>query len=252
MLIASLVNNHDVLNACLRQSPDIRTSRTPLIVVENPARAACLNAVLQDTSSIVACVHQDVYLPTGWLDKVNQSIQELDNVHPHWGVLGVWGITNTGSFVGRTWCNGGQREHIGQRVSLPSEVSSIDEIVIILNPKANLRFDDQLPGFHLYATDICLQAAEKGYKNFVIDAPVVHNSKTSPVLDPTYYDSYRYMQVKWHHRLPVLTCVMPITRWGMPTWRRRAQDWKRKWFNPREIRPRHPAPSQLARELGYE
>ena len=94
-----------------------------------------------------------------------------------------------------------------------AEVASIDEIVIVLNNRHGLRFDENLPGFHLYAADIVLQAREKGLKTYVFDAPVVHNSRHNPqVFDRHFFAAYRYMRRKWAWQIPLPTCTVPITR----------------------------------------
>ena len=129
----------------------------------------------------------------------------------------------------------------------------MDEIVLVLNRKAGLRFDEDLPGFHLYATDIILQARAKGYKAFVFDGPVVHNSRPNPnPFDRHFFAAYRHMQRKWADQLPVLTCTVPITRWGWPLRKRWAQ---REWRRLRGMTSggrRVEDPMELARNLGYE
>ena len=89
-----------------------------------------------------------------------------------------------------------------------------------MNARHGLRFDPDLPAFHLYATDIILQAAARGLRSYAIDAPVVHNSRRNPQpLDRGYRDAYRYMRRKWRDRLPLRTCVVDVTRSGWPMWR---------------------------------
>jgi len=94
-------------------------------------------------------------------------------------------------------------------------VQSIDELLIAVKPSMNLRFDEKLPGFHLYAADLCTQATESNYHSYVIHAPVIHNSKRHKSLGGSYASAYRYLQKKWRFKLPIITSCSPITKWGI-------------------------------------
>jgi hypothetical protein len=129
----------------------------------------------------------------------------------------------------------------------------MDEVVIILDGRSGLRFDDDLPGFHLYGTDICLRAADAGLGAFAIHAPVVHNSRpNAQVFDRHYVAAYRYMQRRWRARLPLQTCVVPVTRTGWPLFR----GWLRREVRRRTGKgpagARRDRPQELARQLNYE
>jgi len=206
----------------------------------------------QCADSVVVLAHQDVYFPRGWEQRLIQAITQLERSAVPWAVIGVWGVQPDGQHVGRCWCSGGNQEHVGA-IREPVEVASIDEIVIVLNQAAGLRFDENLPGFHLYATDIVLQAKQRGYKAFVIDAPVVHNSRPNPqVYDSHFFAAYRYMQKKWKDQLPVRTCTVPVTCWGWPlrkAWLKNEVNRLRGW---KSGGARADDPSKLARILGYE
>src|SRR5205085_442241 len=127
-----------------------------------------------------------------------------------WGVLGVCGVTADGKFCGRVWCTGGNREYRGLQQG-PHKVVSIDEVIIVLKRSTGLTFDENLPGFHLYATDVIMEARKRGLMTFVFDGPVIHNSRANPQpLDRHYWTAYRYMQRKWAAELPLPTCVIPV------------------------------------------
>ena len=131
-------------------------------------------------------------------------------------------------------------------------MSSVDELVIILRRKSGLRFDEKLPGFHLYGADIVQTALARRLGAYVIDAPVVHNDKRVKDLGREYGNAYRYLQRKWRERLPIPTTIAPITRWGVPLWRVRMRDWvmrRRKGVRYDELLP---DPVDIARRLGYE
>ncbi len=218
-----------------------------------PSASKAYNAALDSVSSdVVTFVHQDVYLPAGWIERLSASIDWLEQRNEPWGVLGVWGIRGDRRFAGRVWCSGGGREHSAQ-AELPTEVVSIDEVVIVLNRSSGLRFDEDLPGFHLYGTDIIAQAHVRGLKAFVFDGPVVHNSRPNPqVFDRAFFAAYRHMQRKWRDRLPLQTCTVPVTRTGWPLYRAWLKREVRRRMGCGPAGERQVDPRQIAVELGYE
>jgi hypothetical protein len=252
--IVVAVNNEPVFDENLLRSPVIRNGQARVHAKRGFVSAgAAYNAGLASTTSpLVAFVHQDVYLPSGWERRLMQAAGALEAARERWGLLGIWGVRANGPFVGRVWCTGGGTEHSGPLDGIV-EVASIDEVVIVVNTAANLRFDERLPGFHLYATDIALEAKRRGLKTFVFNGPVVHNSRTHPrPVNEEFARAYRYMQKKWASLLPAATCVVPITRFGWPLTRRRVLQ---------EIRvlrhgmpPNRPpiVPQEVAARLGYE
>jgi hypothetical protein len=193
--------------------------------------------------------HQDIYFPTEWFSSVTQTITRLNEIDPQWAVLGLVGVDENGLIQGRTWSTGLKRE-VGSFLPNPIRVQSIDELVIILNRKSNIVFDAQLPGFHMYGTDIVQIARSKGLSAYVIDAPVIHNSLPVIKLDQHFVTSYGYMQKKWRTILPIKTTVATITHYG----------WSLKWSLikqcvKKDVRSNHYRlidPAMKARELGYE
>lgn len=252
--IVAAVNRNEVLEQNLLASPDVRSGGA-LVITERGHRSAGLayNAgMCKCHGEIVAYVHQDVYLPAGWLCRLRETIARLKADKTPWGLLGVWGVRRDGGFAGRVWCVGGNTEHVAP-ISGPTEVESVDEIVLIVPRVEGLAFDERLHGFHLYATDAALRAREMGLSTFVFDAPVVHNSRTHwrPV-NADYARAYRYMMRKWSRQLPIQTCVMPITRLGLPLWRRRLkQEIRAVRYGPPSPRPPI-GPQEIAARLGYE
>lgn len=266
LAIVSAVNSEDVFRQNLGASPLVLAG-VPVSRQAGYATAGqALNAGLDEVDAdVIACIHQDVYLPNNWETRVFRAIELLETAGQQWGVLGIWGIDAGGKFHGRVWCSGADKEHAGGAfatraaengelaVHPPTPIVSMDEVVIVLNGRAGLRFDDALPGFHLYGTDICLRAAEAGRGAFAIDAPVIHNSRPNPqVFDRHYFAAYRSMQRRWRDRLPLQTCVVPVTRTGWPL----ARAWLRREVRRRTgngpAGARRDRPEELARQLNYE
>jgi len=215
-----------------------------------PSAAAALNSAIDGSSAdVVVLVHQDVYLPKGWIDRVQQHITGIEEQDPSWAVLGVIGLDLRGVLTGRIWSSGLNKElsNIDRQFE---EAISIDECVIVVRRAAGVRFDEQLPSWHLYATDIILEARKRGLKAFVIDAPVIHNSRRTPTLLGGYAKAYKYMRKKWWDLLPVPTLVAPITHSPFPLLRSQMRRLKIRLLRPKDQPVLDPV--TIARELAYE
>src|SRR5262249_37585797 len=79
---------------------------------------------------------------------------------------------------------------------LPALVETLDEFCLIVPHDLPFRFDPSLGGYHLYGVDLCLQATEGGRGSYAIDAPCLHDSRTSH-RPPEYHRIKRKLQRKW-------------------------------------------------------
>jgi hypothetical protein len=192
--VVTIVNNDDMYRES-RESLEIQADNGyfDFISVEadglgwNAARA--LNrGIEKGKSDWVVCAHQDVIFPDGWLAGF---LGELSKIHENVAVIGLVGNTASGKFVGHVLHPHGH----SRWTPLPSGVISVDEHVIVVNRKLNVRFDEENPGFHCYGADICLSAMEKGFDSVVIDAPVVHLSGGK--VDEAYQISSDWILKKW-------------------------------------------------------
>ena len=252
--VVAAVNDDKVLRNNLEASPMLSEGRVPLIVERGHQSAAkAYNAGLDRVAAdIVIFAHQDVYLPRGWDRKLLLTIQALESNVKNWGVLGVVGIDEKGNVVGRAWSTAMGRE-IKFKFLSPTAIGSIDEIVIVLRRETGLRFDEELPGYHLYGTDIVQTALQREFGAYVFDGPVIHNSVPILLLDNSFIRAYRYMQRKWKERMPISTTVTTITRSGWPLLRKLISQRKKYIFKrSRQQYARHGAPARIAQDLGYE
>ena len=252
--LIAMVNRPEILEANLAASPMLSAGRARLLVEYGAGCAGeAYNRALERSSApIQVLAHQDVYLPRGWDERLRAQIEVLEQKDPEWGVIGLFGATPAGQLIGRSWSSGMGRE-LGRPLPSAESVHSIDEMVIVLNGRAGLRFDEQLPSFHLYATDIVLRGLERGHGAYVIDNPVVHNSVPVLGVDPGFVAAYRYMQDKWAERLPVPTCCVHLRQGDEALMRYFAHLLIRS--SRRKMRPADaplPCAPEIARELGYE
>jgi hypothetical protein len=253
VFIISAVNDDQLLAGNLLRSPDLMSGVATLIQErQHTSAGTAFNAGLKRSNEahIVAFVHQDVYLPAGWLKRVEAEADRLEQRRESWGILGVFGRRAGGWNAGCVWSSGLGSE-IGAAVASPAPVVSLDEVAIVMRRDAGLRFDENLPGFHLYGTDIVQAALAAGHSAYVIDAPLVHNSRPVERLDSAFGAAYRYLQRKWRGRLPIQTCTVPITRSGWPLLRHRLATRKRRLLQGPRLTRRHPDPAALAESLGY-
>ena len=256
LAVVAAVIDDECLKNNLAASPMLAVNNVPLIIKRGyKSTSLAYNDGLDCADAdIVIFAHQDVYFPRGWEKKLLSVIRLLEQRGENWGVLGVIGANGSGDLVGGAWSTG-MRLKIESEFISPSPVRSFDEIVLVLRKDNGLRFDEDLPNWHIYGTDIALSAIEAGMGAYVFDAPVIHNSIRHINLAPGYFEAYRYMQSKWRHELPVHTLILPLTAHGWPVvrnWLREKKRWVVRQFKPMPPRVRHPDPAGLAAKLGYE
>lgn len=250
---AAAVNDRTVLTKCLSASPDIASGRLGLATYEGFGSASlAYNSALADARcDILMLVHQDVYLPAGYLDRLVEQFDRLREIDPNWAVAGVIGQTSAGPVFGRIWSSG-IGGIVGTSGALPARVDTLDEMIIFVRTAAGLRFDERLPGFHLYAADIVQIAASQGGTTWVIDAPAVHHSRPVVRLGRDYKRAWHYMRRKWKDRLPLPNLVCKITPSPWAVWQRDL----RIRLNNRGRRSRNMIPTtdpaKIARDLGFD
>jgi hypothetical protein len=217
--LVAACNNEEVLQNSLLHSPAAGLAREILVKKGFPSAGLAYNAALAEArGEIVVLAHQDVYLPEGWIHKLGQTLDILQNVDPNWGVLGLFGTEPNGTGQGYIYSTG-LMSILGGSFPGVRQVETLDEALLIVRLSSGLRFDDKLPGYHLYGADICLQARSRGMKSYAISACAIHNTNGIGLLPLAYWKAWLYMRREWCLELPVATPCMPITRWGTPALR---------------------------------
>jgi hypothetical protein len=250
--IAAAVNDREILARCLAYSPDIASGRLSLTTYEGYVTAGCAyNQALDELDADwIVFVHQDVYLPSGTLDRLVAAVAELDAKDPEWAVAGVVGKDASGELIGKTWSNRLGRMYIGEAL-LPAPAVTLDELLLVVRCAAKIRFDADLPSFHLFGTDIVLAAQDAGCSAWAIDLPVVHFSRPVVSLGGGYRAAWHYMRRKWKADLPLDNLVCPITQSPFSIFL--TDFWLRKQNYGRR-RGGHAAgnPAEIAYRLGFE
>jgi hypothetical protein len=248
-----VANDAGVLARDLQNSPEIAGRSVPLSVLWNAASASSAYARAVDgaDADYLVFAHQDIYFPRGWFDRLTGVLDRLSRNDDKWAVAGLFGVTHGGRLVGHVWDSGLGRV-CGAPFAEPVRAASLDEIVLIVRRAANVRFDPELPCFHLYGADIVLTAEASGETAYVIDLPAIHNAKPVRRLGPDYIAAYRFMVRKWRHRLPWPTVILPLTESPTLLAVRRLSIWYRAVFRASTLSNQLPDPASKARELGFE
>jgi hypothetical protein len=214
------------------QASDVLKNKEGLIVLKNPLSASCAynNGMGKNGNGIFIFVHQDVFLPPGWFKEFKYHINRLSELDPSWGVVGLYGVKASGEGAGFVYSTGLGR-FVGQPFKSPIQVRSLDELLLVVRKSSGLRFDERLPGFHLYGTDICLEAEKRGMRNYVIPCFALHNSVGVRWLPWSFWRGYLYLRKKWQDRLPVITPCTTITTCCGPVIE---SMWKTVWLSIRK------------------
>lgn len=247
-LVIAAVNDDEVLANCLMRSPDVESGALRVVPIRGAScMAQAYNLGLDQTEAAIAILaHQDVYLPSGWLDRAIEALTRLTADDPAWQVAGVYGVCADGRHVGHVYDVAIGRE-LGGPFD-PTRVGSFDELLMILRLDTPHRFDEQLPSFHLYGTDLVQSVVAAGRSAYALHLPVVHNSRPIETLRGGYERAYHYVRRKWRDRLPIPTSVCPVTNNPLPLWR---VHWRR--FKTRGQRQELLADAkQIAVQVGFE
>jgi hypothetical protein len=219
--VAAAVNDSTTLEQNLLRSPDLAQAAEVVVLRDCASAATAYNAALDRARhDVVVLVHQDVYLPHGWFDALSRALAALQAEGVPWGVLGCFGVSAAApQGAGRIYSTGWGR--IGTSLRRPEPVDTLDEIVLVLRRSSGLRFDERLPHFHLYGTDICLEARARGWPSYAFPGYCVHNTRQLLALPDDFYRCYAYVKAKWRRYLPIRTPCITISRFDADRrWRR--------------------------------
>lgn len=227
---AVAVNDRSVFRSSLIASPCLSPSCGHELLVQEgfvSAAAAYNDAITRSSNDLIVFAHQDVIFPRAWERQLNRAIDQLRVVDPNWGVLGCWGATIERPGIGHIYSNG--LGILGEPFDTPIAVQTLDEVVLVLRKSSQLTFDERVPNFHFYGAAVCLTAAERGMKSYVIPAFCIHNTQYNLVLPNEFYESYDTIRQLWRHSLPIQTSCIKVTRFGLDRLKRRTREYYLKY-----------------------
>jgi Glycosyltransferase like family len=218
--LVSATNSQEILQNSLLSSPDVATASELMLQRSFNSAATCYNDALRRVKTdLVVFAHQDMYFPKGWIDSLRRALGLLSAIDPNWGVLGVWGDRYSGGSPGYLYWTGVDGT-AGEPFDGVREVRTLDEVVLVIRKSSGLWFDERLPGFHMYGTDICLEARRKGKKCYIFSGFSIHNTDVYNMLPWAFWKSCLFIRRKWKSELPIETPCINITWscWPMIKW----------------------------------
>jgi SAM-dependent methyltransferase len=167
---------------------------------------------------LVLCVHQDVYLPRGWLGRYLHQYRRAEQSYGPLGVVGVYGVTRGAGGPARAGHVADRYRLLRESPPLPALVETLDEVLLAVPKQAGLSFDPRF-GFHFYGADICLEARRRGLASVAVDALLLHNSRGYGVPPEPFFASGSVLAAKWARELPLATsCAVIDTRGQVDIW----------------------------------
>lgn len=249
---AVAVNNRELFERNFMASPCLELLRQHEILIQenfSSAAKAYNDAIDRAANDLIVFCHQDILLPEVWLSQLDRALRQLESDDPNWGVLGSYGKTQDGRGWGYVYSSG--RDVIGEPFEQPVPIQTLDEIVLILRKSSGLRFDDTLPHFHFYGTDICLRAASRGMKSYAISTFCIHNTHQYLVLPKEFYECCSHIKRVWRNFLPIQTTCVRITRFNGDVYSRRIREFYLRHVRGIELGGRRVNdPSPLLQQFG--
>ncbi|HET9159787.1 MAG TPA: hypothetical protein VFN88_04175 [Caulobacteraceae bacterium] len=248
--VAAAVNDQAVLDLCLARSDDIKDGLADLRTYRGyrSAGAAYNAALIEADADYVVLAHQDVYLPPGSIARLAETLDKLSRSDPNWAVAGVIGLDGAGDVRGQTWSSG-LNGLTGAPLTAPAQVELLDELLLVVRAASGIRFDEALPGFHLYGTDIVQSAKARGLTSYAVPLLVIHHSRSVTSLPADYRRAYRYVARKWRKLLPMRTLVCPLSSNPAVLWWNDLRIRKHHRFRTTRVEPKGD-PVDIARRLG--
>ena len=122
---------------------------------------------------IIIC-HQDILLHSDGISELRSIVEDLIHIDPKWAICGNAGAVAPNHIVYHITYPDGTFMKKG---NFPIKVQSLDENFLVVRNSANLRVSSDMVGFHLYATDLVLQAELNGFTSYVIPFNLIHKSR---------------------------------------------------------------------------
>ena len=228
MILACASHSDQILGANLLRSPEVISGALACHVERGApsAGAAYTRALAATTADLVIFAHHDVYLPPGWTALLTRRLAELPE---DWALFGAFGVGLDAAHIGPVWSSS-LGQIVGRVPLTPVPVQSFDEMLIVMRRDAGLGWDTALPGWHFYGTDIVATARAAGRGAYAGALPTIHNDRFHPALGPDFTESYRFVQRKWAHALPLRSPITKVSRSGLHLLRDRWQARKSAGF----------------------
>jgi hypothetical protein len=181
--IVCVYNDLDVRQECLDRSIEAlsnEASDVEYLPVDNvngsylSAGTALNYGASLAKNDVVVFAHQDVFLHS--LTALKEAAAQLQDPTANFGLLGAIGVGLDGRIVGRI------RDRVvllGDAVTRPTEVDSVDEVLFLASRSRLLReplTESRDMAWHAYAIEYGLRLRGRGLRTGVANVPLTHNS----------------------------------------------------------------------------
>ena len=167
-----------------------------------------INRFLREAAGkyIIIC-HQDILLDYDKAEDLVKRIEEVEAADPDWAILGNAGGINLKYLSLYVVQSSGPMLF---ETNFPVKTMTLDENFLVVKNSANLSLSNNLSGFHLYGTDICLIADVLGYNAYVIQFKLLHKSLGNA--DETFFNLESQFIQKYNKALRPRFFRTPFTR----------------------------------------
>ncbi|HMO47087.1 MAG TPA: methyltransferase domain-containing protein [Rubrivivax sp.] len=195
----------------IARSPGLKEIGAEIIPVQGADSAAAAYTVGTQKAHHAwrLLVHQDVYFPTGSGFALARELGALEAAGRTRALVGFAGLASSGAADGSVRYAGLviDRTHLFQHPGADAAMSS-DEFAIAMHRDAAVSIDSRF-GWHLWATDLCLQTWCRGNPNdlaSIVEVPLFHNSTTAFSVPETFRVSAQRLLDKYPAlgRIPTL------------------------------------------------
>ena len=157
---------------------------------------------------IILC-HQDVLLNFDTIEGLDRCINEISALDRNWAILSNAGGLENDLYKRFVVNIAYPNDNYHRRGSFPQKIISADENFILVKQSANLALSNNLKGFHLYGTDLCLVADLLGYSSYAIDFKLTH--KSFGKANHSYYEILQQLVEKYSRFMRSRRIVNTIT-----------------------------------------
>jgi|SRR5580765_840512 len=192
------VNNEDEFMRNPRSSPGLSELSGYIVPVHEAKNAADAwdQGIARCTAPWIIFCHQDVWFPSGSgkaIEAILAKVPAQDEPYALFGTVGV-GWRDAGP------CWAGTALDRGKLLDWPDSDSavSIDELCVIMHRTCHYKIDPRL-GWHLWGTDLCLQAMKAMHPAKIVRVLLHHNS-TLTAIPNEFYSSAALLRKKYPER----------------------------------------------------
>lgn len=160
---------------------------------------------------VIFC-HQDIRLDLGHgYEQLSAQASLLDARYPRWAAAGNAGF-NHGD---RMYAHLNEPAGAFREANLPLKTRSLDENFLLLRRRGKTPFSSPgLRGFHLYGTDVCLNAIARGGSAHIIDFLLTHLSSGNPNT-PSFRAAVTQLVAHWNRYFLVAFVKTPCTEFSL-------------------------------------